>query len=290
MSELLFDLQSFSDEGYGDTGSVGYTDSSAGYSESTTDSSYATNNEGSERPTFDSLIKGDYKEDYQQALEKTLNRRMKGHKQNKARLESLTPMMGMLAQKYKIDIADANKLSDAEWDAISQAVTNDDSYYQDEAYERGMDVDTLKNLKATERELALLKSQQQESLENQVNREKFMSLQSDAAALQQLYPSFDLDTEMENPVFERMVWQAGVPLQNAYEAIHMGEIMPHAMQYATQQTQQQMANSLRSNMSRAPEGGNMARSAGLTHSSPSMSKEYREDIKARMRRGERVVL
>ena len=107
-----------------------------------------------------------------------------------------------------------------------------------------MDVETYKALSRTERENARLREYKRQTEANEANRNKFMRLQSDAQALKQVYPDFDLDAEMENPMFERLVWGSGVPMQTAYEVVHRDQILAQGMQYATQQTREQMRSSI----------------------------------------------
>lgn len=292
MFDTLFDLQLFGEEGeFGSTDFGGESGSATDFGESqpTTDTEVT---DSPERASFDDLIKGEYKEDYQKHLEKTLKRRMRGADRNKARLESVSPMLTMLAEQYGISVNDANNMSDEEFQAIVDGFLNDKSRYEQEAYDKGMDVDTLMEMKADKRELDRLREFQRSTVANNENMQRIQKLNEEAFRLQQIYPGFDLDAEMENPEFERLAWNAGVPLQTAYEVIHHDELLPHAMKYSAERAAQQVANSVRSGMSRPIEGGNMSRSASLTaDASPrNWTKEKREDILRRVRNGERVVL
>ena len=60
---------------------------------------------------------------------------------------------------------------------------------------------------------------------------EYEKIVSDAAALREIYPSFDLGSECRDPKFTRLV-AAGIGVRGAYEALHHNEIMAGAMQYA----------------------------------------------------------
>lgn len=244
---------------------------------------------GEGQKSFDELIKTTYKSDFDKAVKGILNKRLKGAKSNENRVKTIQPVMEMFARKYGID---ARELNDETFNAITSRIMEDNSFYEEEALNMGMDVETLKNLRKTERENEELKRFRQEVEQNQENQRRFMAINQEAEALRATYPNFDLDAEMENPEFQRLAWNAGVPLKTAYEVIHHDEILPTAMQYTAQRTAEQISNSIQSGMRRPQEGGMSNRSASvLEGKSPrNWSKEELKSIRERVRNGERIEL
>lgn len=283
MPKQFLDLQLFSDEGVAETGSV--ADSVAENPVGDTGEQVAT----ADGETWDSLIKGKYKDDYDKAIKGAIDRRFKNQRDLQGQINAIDPMMRALAQRYDIQ-ADAS--GNIPIEMLTQKVLDDNSLYEQEAFQRGMSVEDLKQMKSLERENEMLRANQQRSAE----QEEWDGLVAQAEALKQLYPNMDIDREMENPMFGRLLatmQRSGFPnaVQAAYEAVHREEVMGNAMQYAVQQTQQKISNSIASGMSRPTENGSSQQSPGApTSIDPSrLTKAQLDDIKARAQRGERIL-
>ena len=104
---------------------------------------------------FEKLIKGEYKDLYDARVQDTVQKRLKGTKETVDKYNALTPTLELLAKKYGVDAKDI--------DALSKAISDDDSYYEQEAMEKGMSVKQLKEVKKMERENAELKAQMEEA-------------------------------------------------------------------------------------------------------------------------------
>ena len=75
-----------------------------------------------------------------------------------------------------------------------------------------------------------------------------------AEQVKQLFPEFDLATEMKNPRFARLI-RGGADIGDAYQVLHGSEILPAAMEYAARTVEQRMAGAMRSGMGRPAENG-----------------------------------
>lgn len=238
---------------------------------------------------WDTLIKGKYKEQYGKAVNDAVNKRFKNQKDLQGQIDAIDPIIRAIAQRYDIK-ADANGRIPIE--ALSDKVLNDNALYEQEAFERGMSVEDLKQMKALERENEQLRRSTQQTQEAR----EWDDLLAQGEELKAMYPSFDMDTEMINPEFGRTLAffkSSGMypdPVRRAYELVHRDEIMGGAMQYAVQQTQQKISNSIQSGMARPQENGTSQMAAGApTALDPSkLSKAQIEDIKRRAARGERI--
>lgn len=240
---------------------------------------------GRQKMSFDDLLKADpdYKAAYDERVQKAINGRFKQAKSLEEFQEKLTPMLELLGQKYGIKADNP--------DELIKAIQEDDSYYEEEALEKGISVDSLKQLKKMERENAALKKQMQQTQMDEQNRQRVLNLQAQAEAMQQTYPGFDLNAEMQsNPVFARMVWESGIPVKTAFEAVHHDQILSGAIQTAAQRTQQMAAQSVQANMRRPVENGVNSAPAALHITDPKkLTREQRQDIRNRVNRGERIV-
>ena len=100
---------------------------------------------------FEALIKGEFKDLYDAKMQNTIQNRLKGQKEIVDKYNSLTPVLEMLGKKYGVDATDI--------EALNKAIEEDDSYYEEEALEKGMTVQQLKEVKKIERENASLKAE-----------------------------------------------------------------------------------------------------------------------------------
>lgn len=230
---------------------------------------------------FEALIKGEYKDLYDQKIQDTIQRRLKGTAETVSRYNELSPVLDMLAGKYGVDANDAK--------ALAKAIEEDSSFYEDEALERGVTVEQLKQIKAMERENAALRAER-EKAENQRQADAlYSSWMEQAEKVKQVYPGFDLSGELQNEQF-RALLRSNVPIQTAYEVIHKDEILPAAMQFTAQKISEKVANNIRSGQARPAEGAMGARSSVIVKSDVSqLTRADRDEIDRRVARGERVV-
>lgn len=285
---MKYFLQLFADEG---TASEGATAEAADAGSLATDtageSQVATGEEAPE--TFDSLIQGKYKDDYNKRVNDAIKKRLKNVGDLKGRLESMNPMLQILAERYEMDASDLSKL---DINSLVQKVSEDNSFFEDAALKAGMSVEAYKRMRKAEADNQAMRAQMESNTRQYEQRQKFESFQRAAEEVKQIYPGFNLDVEMQNPEFERLTWQAGVPLRTAYEIMHKDEILAKGMEVATQKTAEMLSNKIQSGKGRPSENGLQSKAAAKTEgTSPSTwSKEYRAEIRDRVRRGEKVVL
>ena len=233
---------------------------------------------------FDEMIKGEYKDVYGKRVQNTIEKRLKSSKEVEQKYNALSPVLRTLADKYAIeDINDVN--------SILKAMEEDDSYYENEALEKGMSVKDLKAVKKMERENAEL-HKQLEAQKRQEETDRIINqwiTQSDA--LKQFYPNFDLDAEMgSNEQFVSLL-KAGIDVRTAFEVTHRDEIVPSMMQYTAKAVEQKVVNSIANNGARPIEnlGGNQAASTSK-RGVASLTKAEREELARRAARGEKITL
>lgn len=227
---------------------------------------------------FEALIKGKYKAQYDARFQKGFNARHKDYMQNKQQLETLTPVLDMLKEKYGVtDVKDLQK-----------AIMDDDSYYEDEAMERGMTVEQLKYMKQMERENKAYKEREQESIREQMMREKVENWIRQESELKNKIPNFSLRDELSNPRFEGLL-TAGVDVETAYNVIHQEEILSGAMNYTAQKAVEKTVNDIKARGMRPTENG-----IGGTGSEPKkktvgdMSGDEIMELAKRAKRGEKI--
>ncbi len=229
---------------------------------------------------FEKLIKGDYKDLYDAKVKDTVQKRLKGTKEQTAKLEALSPVLELLGKKYGVDGNDA--------EALVRAIEEDDSYFEDEALELGIPVEQLKQMRKMERENAELKRWKDEQTTRENASKLYNSWIEQAESAKQIYPQLNLEEEMQNPRFVDLL-RNNIDVKTAYQVLHQDEILPAAMQYTARTVEQKITNNIIANGSRPIENGNSSQSASVIKSDVSqLTKADRDEIIRRVARGEKI--
>ena len=242
------------------------------------------NNETVETPDrnaeFEKLIKGDYKDLYDAKVQDTVQKRLKSTKETVDKYNALAPTLEILANKYGVDVNDIN--------ALTTAIEDDDAYFEEEALEKGITVQQLKEIRKMEKENAELKRQMHEQEAQKNAYKQYSAWMEQAEKAKQVYPSFDLNAEMQNPRFLDLL-RSNVDVRTAYEVLHKDEIIPAAMQFAVQKAEQNLTNKIIANGARPTENGINSQSAAQVKSDVSqLSKADLAEIAKRVARGEKI--
>ena len=229
---------------------------------------------------FEALIKGEYKDLYDAKMQDTIQKRLKGQKDIVDKYNALTPTLEMIAKKYGVDATDI--------EALSKAIEEDNSYYEDEALEKGMTVKQLKEVKKMERENAALKAQMQEAQRQENGKKLYAAWMQQADEAKKVYPSFNLQAEMQNPKFVDLL-RSNIDVRTAYEVLHKDDIIRGAMQFTAQTVESKISKKIASNGARPSENGMNSQSAAVVKSDVSqLSKADRAEIIRRVQRGEKI--
>ena len=229
---------------------------------------------------FEALIKGEYKDLYDAKMQDTIQKRLKGSKETVDKYNALTPTLEILAKKYGVDASDV--------EALNKAIEEDDSYFEEEALEKGITVQQLKEIRKIERENADLRRQMEEQNRKESANKIYAQWMEQAEQAKSVYPSFDLQVEMQNPQFVNLL-RSNVDVKTAFEVLHKDEIIPAAMQYTAKTVEQKLTNKIIANGARPAENGNSSQSATVVKSDVSqLSKADRAEIIRRVQRGEKI--
>ena len=229
---------------------------------------------------FEALIKGEYKAEYDAKVQDTIQKRLKGHKELEAKHNALQPVLDILAKKHGVDATDI--------EALTKAIEEDDSYFEDEALEKGMTVQQLKEVKKMERENAALKAQMEEAQRQENGKKLYSQWMQQADETKKIYPSFNLEAEMNNPKFMDLL-RSNIDVRTAYEVLHKDDIIRGAMHFTAQTVESKLAKSIASNSARPTENGMSSQSAAVVKSDVSqLSKADRAEIIRRVQRGEKI--
>ena len=229
---------------------------------------------------FEALVKGKYKEQYDAKMQDTIQKRLKGSKETVDKFNALTPTLELLASKYGVESGDI--------EALNKAIQEDDAYYEQEALEKGITVQQLKEIRRMERENAELRQQMQEQESRENANRLYSQWMQQEQEIKGVYPSFNLEAEMQNPQFVNLL-RSNIDMRTAYEVIHKDDIIHGAMQFTAKAVEQKVTNKIRANGARPVENGMSSQGAAVVKSDVSqLSKADRAEIIRRVQRGEKI--
>lgn len=226
--------------------------------------------------------------EYNRQMQAVVQSRLKSSKGAEEALAKLTPALELLARKHKLDP------SNMDYDALTKAISDDDSYYEDKALQMGTSVETAKKIDQQERDTARQQRAQELSLQEQRVRNHYAGLEQQAKEFQKVIPNFDLATELKNPAFLRMTApNVGISVRDAYYAVHHDEMQTAAMQATAKATAQNISQNIQARQRRPDENGISGQAPSATtfdysKASPEQREAFKRDLRARMARGEKV--
>lgn len=218
--------------------------------------SLATNNEES----FESLIKGKYKDDYEKSVQKIVRERLKNSEKPKKELEALKPLIEAAKSRYGID--DVSKLADA--------FLEDELYINHLAMQTGQNKeDILKNIRS-EKERELREAEFNANLE-ELNRYReadakkalFDKHFQDVMALKSKYGEFDVKELFANEDFKSLL-DKGVDADTAFFVVNKDRIINGVMQKTAEDVKQGVVKSIASGSKRPLENGSSGQGASKT--------------------------
>lgn len=238
--------------------------------------------------TYKDLIRGKYKADHDAEIQEIVKSRIKNIKAAEENMTRLKPVLEYLARQHDIDPATLD--TEDGMNALIKASGEDDSIYEEEAERRGLPVEAIKQIRQLEQEKEIRDKRDQETEQEQQMQQHFQRLVVDGMKVKEIYPSFDLQQELQNANFARLTSpMVGIDARTAYEIVHHDELQPQAMAFAAQKAQQKLAASVASGARRPLENGVTPGSAVDIRSDPSTLKlaDF-EEIKRRVARGEKI--
>ena len=233
---------------------------------------------------FEALIMGEYREEFQKRTQRIIDKRFKQQGELENTLKSHDELLTVLAQKYGVDSRDAK--------AIMDAINKDDSFYEQEALDKGLSVKQLKEIKQLERDNASLRKAQEEAESKRHTDQIYSEWLNESEELKNKYglDSFNLESEIQNPEFIKLL-AGGISLESAYKAIHFDDMVGGAMAHTAATVKEKMANNIASRSGRPAENGVSSQSTSNFKTDVNkMTKADRAKIMREVQKGANVVL
>jgi hypothetical protein len=226
--------------------------------------------------------------EYNKEMQAVVQARLRSAKNAEESLSKLAPALEVLARRHGLDA------ENLDYEAIAKAINDDDAYYEDMALEKGVSVETVKQMDQEKRDQARQQREEARNLEQQKIHNHFRSLEQQGEALKKVFPKFDLRTELQNPVFARMTSpNVGVSVEDAYHAVHRKEIAAAQSQVIAQRTAENISNAIQAGSRRPDENGTSGQSASVTtfdysKASKAQRDALKQQIRAAAARGEKL--
>ncbi len=213
-------------------------------------------------------------EEYQSYFDGIIGKRLKGARETGERLQKLEPVIGLLQQKY--GVSDADKLA--------EQVRNE--LIQQNAFSEGMTEEQYRQKLDREDQLRRVQGE----LDSMRHQQFLSALKSDIAAMAQenaeLYGKADAEELAADGQFLTLLAQ-GFGVKQAYDALHMEEIM----QKAAQQTSRQVVDNIVARGERPVEAASVSAMTGNpTNDVAKMGDDEIDALVKRAMRGERIEL
>lgn len=237
---------------------------------------------------FADMISGEYKDAYNQHMQSVVKDRLQkqGAKHEKAEQELRTEiakrndLLNLIGSKYGI--------TDGNLERIQAEIESDTTYWEDAAAKEGLSVDQYMRLKKMERENAEFRKAQEDAARLQQRERLFAKWTQEAEELSKVYSGFNLQVEMQNPDFARLLG-SNVNMRTAYEVLHHDEIMGGAMAYTAQTVAKKQIDAIKNGQSHPMEGAASTTQAVKTSKDLSkMSLQEMREYAKRARNGEKI--
>lgn len=214
----------------------------------TTPTEEETGTASNKKLTYKEMIESeDYKADHEKYVQKLLKDRMKKHN---AEAEKDLELLHLVGRKYGLDANSQTFKED-----LSSAIKADDGIYEKYAQEHDVPIEEAKRMVGIEQQLERATKEEEQRRVAEEDAKVINALRDKGRETQSVYPDFNLDEQMADERFRRLVVAFNGDTTQAYEAINHKALTRRAVAEAEANAQRAVSNSVKANLSRPAEGG-----------------------------------
>lgn len=236
---------------------------------------------------FEELLQDEnYKQIYGNRVKDAIDRRFKDVDALRSSMDAASSVIDPLMQLYGIE--------DGNMDALREAVFRDNNMVEELAGEQGLTVEQYLEQQDQQRRLQELEAAEQERQRQEAVGNIMNEWTSQIPEVQKDYPDFDMEKEVTDPVtgqkFQALMQTPGMTLRDAYESVHIRDLMNRTAQSVAQQTRQNTINTIRTRGARPAENG-MNKSPAVIRKTDvnKFSDADIDEVNRRVMRGEKIV-
>lgn len=231
---------------------------------------------------FREMIRGEYRAEFQQSIQQAVGATLQQLMGENTQLGNL---LDTLAHKYNTQPGDLGALM-----AAVQQGEKGDEYYEDLALKKGVSVRLAKEMDTMETELAQLRNERQQRVQQAEIRRIHVQWDAEAQRLHEMDPEFDIKEALQNPTFAAVL-KSGVPMEAAYQAAYFDRILERSTQNTAQKVEQGVTERIRQRGSRPAENGtNPGGAATLKTDVSKLTKAQCEELERQVRMGKIIKL
>lgn len=182
---------------------------------------------------FSALINGKYKKEFSERVQGIIDKRFKKTKDLERFYNEVSPILSELGKIYGTDEGDFEALKSAIFENTG-TLDGENKELLGEAEDGAYAENALKGLV------------------------------KEGEALKELYPDFDLRSELKSNSLFAGLLKNGISVKDAFETVHKDELIGSAMAYAARAVREQMANAVEIRNKRPLENGLVSTSAAVT--------------------------
>lgn len=224
---------------------------------------------------------GRFHDQYGQAVSAAIQDRFKNQENLQAQVDSITDGLSPLFINYGLEAGD--------YEGLTQAIANDDSFYEKQAERAGLSIEQYKENLQLKAEAERGRQITEAYEEQQRRNEMFRQWEADADDLRQTFPNFDLGMEIQtNEEFAKML-DMGLSVRRAFLATHDAEIYQGMNAAAQTNATANVVNAMQQKARRPVEAGANHSAAVVRKSDPSsLTGEDLDEINRRVAEGDTV--
>lgn len=224
----------------------------------TIDAPTATTEEPKAKKSFAELVETEYKADLEEYMHRAFRKRFGKVEALESENAAARELLTQLADQHGIDPESKTFMED-----LRKAMNSDASSKKVEEYMNRHDVpeeearrvvEMEQKLEAQDRAKKLQEMAEKARQEQKAHEDRMDALKESAKQTKAKYPDFDLDADMKNEAFVRMLAATGGDTTMAYVAVHHEDLIRSVTQKATEDATAQVATAVASNQKRVAEG------------------------------------
>lgn len=224
---------------------------------------------------------GRFHDQYGQAVSKAVQDRFKNQENLQAQVDSITDGLSPLFINYGLEAGD--------YEGLTQAIANDDSFYGKQAERAGLSIEQYKENLRLKAEAERGRQITEAYEEQQRRNEMYAQWEADQELLRQTFPNFDLGMEIQNNERFAKLLDNGISVQDAFYATRVGDIYKGIEAQSETRATANVVNAMQQKARRPVEAGVNHSAAVVRKVDPSsLEPEDIDEINRRVEKGETV--
>lgn len=229
---------------------------------------------------FEELIKGKYKQQFDGRVHSIMQNRFKNAQDAKDVAAKWQSATAALAAMYGIDGTDP--------DALKDAIEKDDGLFSAQAEAQGLTPEQFRENLRLRMDAQVGRNMQEQMQIEAKKQQTFQRWEAEASELSEVFPNFDLASELENETFFDNL-NRGLSVRDAFFVAHMDEIVAGSNAAAKSEATQKVVDNFNQRAARPAENGASHKPAVIRKTDPSKFTDADlDEIARRSRRGETI--